>query len=108
MTELNGLRLPDPHSAGDDDGFMVDAKAEIAKALVLNVSAVTAEFASAAEYLRWMIGDDLAEPIIRRAMDYKIRQTRGGARVLVSALRSLALEEQRQISLIGGGGDGKR
>lgn len=111
MSELyGGVGQPTGGPVDDSDGleFVVDAKATLAQALALNAAATSANFAKAAAWLRWALGPE-AEPIIKAALDLKIRQNRSAGRMINKALSAIALEE-KQVSLGSAlmGGDDKK
>lgn len=80
--------------------FLVDAKAQLARALVENAAALPRGFVRAAMLFAWEVGDDYAEPIIAQIIQWKLRESRGISGRFVKALRSLAMEEQKELALL--------
>lgn len=90
-----------------DEGYELDAKGQLAKALVLAGGAISDDAARCIEYLFWALGPELALPIVQRQLEIKMRQNTGFARYIVDGIKALATMENREASLFGVMGKGK-
>jgi len=118
------LPLPDPTPASDvlqaqlarvmgqsgasaSDDFLMDAKAQLAKALVENASALSDEYVKIEAYLYWAWGDELAGPFLQRMLANRLRMNTGVARHFVDAIRALATIDNLDAKLFGAFGKSK-
>lgn len=85
---------------GGDVGFMADAQAQLARALVENAGGVPSGFSAAWLLLRWEIGQEEADHIVLQILEWKLRESRGVGGRFVKALKMLAGIEERTLSIL--------
>jgi hypothetical protein len=124
MTDALLLPLPEPSPADDvlqaqlarmmgqagatgADDFAMDAKAQLAKALVENAAALSDDYVKIEAYLYWAWGDELAAPFLQRMLDNRLRMNQGVAKHFVDAIRALASIDNMDAKLFGAFGKSK-
>lgn len=93
-------------AVGSDD-FAMDAKAQLAKALVDNAAALSDDYVKIEAYLYWAWGDVLAAPFLQRMLSNRLRMNSGVAKHFVDAIRALASIDNMDAKLFGAFGKSK-
>lgn len=88
------------------DGFVDDAKAELAKLFSMAAGSVSEEWCKAAEYMILAHGRR-GLSIVRRQLSLKPRMTGGVLKQSKEAIKALSDRDDKDISLMGMGGSGK-
>lgn len=93
--------------AGASDDYLMDAKAQLAKALVENAAALSDDYVKIEAYLYWAWGDELAAPFLQRMLSNRLRMNQGVAKHFVDAIRALASIDNMDAKLFGAFGKSK-